>query len=149
MFSKKQTQDIEYGKKMERNLKPSIEKHFNEILYKYENEYSTQDFYSIKSVYELKSRKDITSNTYQTIMIGVNKSVLSNEDLGKTLYFLFYFNDGLFYIKYDKEQFKEWIKPFRRTDRGAFDKLTNVFYIPNKLLTRIELIKKPDEERKE
>lgn len=145
MYSKKQMEDVIFGKKMERIVRPHLEKYFKESITSYGDEFSRQDFHSYKSVYELKSRKDITSKTYSTIMIGCNKAILNDDDLGKTLYFCFYFTDGLFYIKYNKEQFKNWIKPFRRTDRGSFDKPTNVFYIPNHLLTKIEIKKKEDE----
>lgn len=132
-----QSEDIEYGKMSEIAVLPMINKHFNDNAVASSEMYSTQDFFSQNAVYELKSRK-IVHNMYPTALIGCNKAVLKREDKDKTLYFVFSYLDGLFYIKYNEEQFKDWKSVFQRnTRRGCVDLPHECFHIPHTALTRI------------
>lgn len=132
-----QFEDIEYGKTSELAVLPLINQHFNDNAVASSEMYSTQDFYSQNNVYELKSRK-IVHNLYPTAIIGCNKAVLRKEDREKTLYFVFSYLDGLFYIKYDEERFRDWKSTFQRNSRlGCRDMPHEVFHIPYTALTRI------------
>lgn len=132
-----QYEDIEYGKASELAVLPMINEHFNDTAVASSEVFSTQDFFSQKNVYELKSRK-IVHNLYPTTIIGCNKAVLNEQDREKTLYFVFKYLDGLFYIKYDEEKFKHWKSVFQRNARiGCRDLPHEVFHIPHTELTRI------------
>jgi hypothetical protein len=132
-----QSEDIEYGRMSELAVLPLINKHFNDDAVASSEIYSTQDFFSQNAVYELKSRK-IVHNLYPTALIGANKAVLKKDDREKSLYFVFSYLDGLFYIKYDEEQFRDWKSVFQRNARiGCRDLAHEVFHIPHTALTRI------------
>jgi len=132
-----QHEDLEYGKASELAVLPMINKHFNDNAVASSEVYSTQDFFSQNAVYELKSRK-IVHNLYPTALIGCNKAILKQEDREKSLYFVFSYLDGLFYIKYDEQRFSEWKSVFQRNARlGCRDLPHEVFHIPYNALTRI------------
>jgi len=134
-----QANDLKFGAKGERDVLPLINHFFKDTAVAFEEIYSTQDFFSQKSVYELKSRK-IKHDAYKTAIIGVNKAILKPADKGKTLYFLFNYIDGLYYIQYDKTIFNTFNKKsFCRFARSDYvDRASDVFEIPINLLIKIE-----------
>ena len=133
-----QKADLAFGAKNQNQVLPLINKFFNDEAVEYENEFSTQDYYSDRAVYELKSRH-IKHNQYPTAIIGCNKCNLGGEDIDKELYFLFKYTDGLFYIKYDNNQFANYkTRYFCRNARSdCNDKASLVWDIPYQDLKRI------------
>ena len=133
-----QRADLAFGAKNQTEVLPLINKFFNDEAVEYDNAFSTQDFYSDKAVYELKSR-NIKHNQYPTAIIGCNKCNLGGEDIDKELYFLFKYTDGLFYIKYDNNQFANYkTRSFCRNARSDYnDKASLVWDIPYQDLKRI------------
>lgn len=133
-----QQKDLNFGLSQEKEILPIINKHFKDDAVQYDEMYSTQDFHSCMNVYELKSR-NVKHNTYNTAIIGCNKVKLQPKDNGKTLYLLFNYTDGLYYIKYEKELFDTFnTRPFCRHARIDYvDKESYVFDIPIDKLTKI------------
>ena len=128
--------DIKYGKLSETKTLQRIKDYFNDdditlINYTF-NQY---DFKSVKTntIYELKSRRN-DYNTYPTTIIGQDKI----NDAYNNIFLFNFNNDELYYIKYDKELFKQFeVNLFRRYDRGKIDKEKEYIYIPIEFLTRI------------
>jgi hypothetical protein len=132
--------DLKMGSENEDKNVHKLEKHFKLELLKDTNKYSIFDWFDkSNTVYlELKSRR-LMSNSYNTTIIGLNKiRYCTNPDI--KYYFCFAFNDGLFYIKFDKELFKtfktEILKINYRSDvkRQEFN---DVIHIPTNLLKKI------------
>ena len=103
--------------------------------------YHAMDFAnSSKTVYvELKTRR-IKHDTYPTALIGWNK-VQFCSDPTKEYYFVYRYTDGLFYIKYSKEEFgtfeTEW--EYYRGDRpDCMNASSSVVHIPVERLRRVE-----------
>ena len=94
-----QANDLKFGNINEKDVLPRINRFFKDTAVAFEEMYSTQDYHSHQNIYELKSRR-IKHDTYKTAIIGVNKAILKPADKGKTLYFLFLYTDGLYYIQY-------------------------------------------------
>ena len=138
-MSKKE--DINFGLTNEQKVIPSIESFLKTELKKDPNPYSIYDWWNeTKTVFvELKSRRN-THNQYDTTIIGENKiKMCINPDVN--YYFVFLFTDGLYYIKYDKEIFKNFTieKDLRikyRYDVGQVE-FKKVVHIPYKLLNKL------------
>lgn len=118
-----QESNLEFGDRNELIVLKIIRKYFNDDIKKEQDRYEIFDFQGTNTRYELKSRR-CNSWTYRDTMIGLNKLDAVNGNF----IFLFQFYDGLFYVKYDKEQFDT----FRR-DRGYKDYL----FIPKERLIKI------------
>jgi hypothetical protein len=133
-----QSKDLKFGLSAEKDVMPIINRYFNDQAVPYDDVYSTQDLHSCMNVYELKSR-NIRHNEYKTAIIGCNKAVLQPQDIGKNLYFLFNYTDGLYYIKYDKEVFDTFNKRMfcRNARNDCLDKSSAVYDIPIDKLTKI------------
>jgi len=135
------TEDINFGLTNEQKAIPSIESFLKTELKKDPNPYSIYDWWNeTKTVFvELKSRRN-THNQYDTTIIGENKiQMCTNPDI--KYYFVFLFTDGLYYIKYDKELFKNFTieKDLRikyRYDVGKVE-FKKVVHIPYKLLNKL------------
>jgi hypothetical protein len=70
-------------------------------------------------------------------MVGFNKVKFCKKKNDYTCYFTFKFNDGLFYIQFDEEEFDKFeITTGGRTDRG-FNEYNVYMYIPIDKLTKI------------
>jgi len=126
-------EDKEIGKGAEIVLKDRISKYFNDDLIHVKNEFSKFDFRGKKYKYELKHRL-LLSTAHDETMIPTSKA-------GPNTYFLFHFafDDRLFYIKYDKEAFKNIrIAKFGRAPRpDHIDIRKDHFYIKMDRLTEI------------
>jgi hypothetical protein len=118
--------------KSELDLLPKLQEYFNKDIQHIKTKYSPYDYKDNDTYYELKTRNNCL-NEYPTTMIGYDKI---NKD--KETIFLFKYIDGLYYIKYNKNGFKDYnLKLFRRTDRGG-DKLKYYIYIPIEDLIKID-----------
>ena len=130
--------DINFGLTNETIVMEQLNKHFN-IELQTLGTYSEFDFIDTKSstVYELKTRR-VNVNSYNTTMIGLNKIKFIQSRPEYNAYFVFKFNEGVYYIKYDNDLFKKFMtKVSGRTDRGK-NEFSPYIYIPVNLLTKLE-----------
>jgi hypothetical protein len=74
----------------------------NRNIAKASNNYYNFDYYDLKYKYELRSRR-CNHNKNPTMLIPEMKC-------NKNFYLLFLFNDGLYYIRYNKSKFKKYDK---------------------------------------
>lgn len=120
--------DYAYGKQKENELEKKIETFFNDELFPSKNRFCPYDWQGKSGTfYELKSRTN-ELNKYPTTMIPAEKT-------RENTILLFAFIDGLYYIKYDEEQFSKFEKSsFRRWRTGICDKEKPYYYIPVNLL---------------
>ncbi len=112
-----------------------IKDYFSDDIEELSYKYNQYDFKSTKTntMYELKTRRN-NYNEYPTTIIGKDKI---NENYNNIFIFGFN-NDELYYIKYDKELFKQFeVNYFRRYDRGNMDKKKEYIFIPIEFLTKI------------
>lgn len=132
-------EDIEMGNKSESETIDVIDEILKTTLIKDEDKYSIFDWHNKdKTIFvELKSRR-LYKDKYPTTMIGLNKIKFCN-DTTKSYYFFFKFFDGLYYIKYNKDLFKNFdikynVKINYRNDVNK-NEFRDFIYIPvNKLL---------------
>ena len=127
--------DYQFGKTLEERVLTKICRFFNEEIHPTTN-FCQWDFECENAIYELKSR-NVSSTTYEDVMIGYNKIQPFNNK--KPQYFLFNYTDGLFFIKYDEELFMDFeLKIFKREGRTDYnDKTQVVCHIPRKYLIKI------------
>jgi len=139
------TKDYLFGMKSEVNVLNTVKNYFSLVykddnIIKVNNKYCKYDFKGDKFVYELKSRNNCRSE-YPTTIIPFDK-ILQSDKLAKDQgqIFLFNFIDGLYYIIYDKDVFKDFeLKMFGRTDRlDINDKKKLYYYIPVQKLISVE-----------
>lgn len=122
--------DLKYGKENEIKILDTINKYFNDNIELVKSSYCQYDFIGNNNTYELKTRRN-AYNEYPTTIIPQSK-------IKENIIFLFSFTDGLYYIKYTPEQFKDYeIKPYKRWDRGQIDKEQNYIFIPIEDLIKI------------
>jgi len=122
--------DREFGLESEKNIKPILERFFNDELTD-TTRWTTYDFKGKENRYELKARRNCY-NTYPTTMIPADK-------VDENLIFVFQFTDGNYYIPYNKETFDTFeCKPFRRWRTGTRDKEKDYIYIPIGSLLKID-----------
>jgi len=128
--------DYSFGKNKEAEYYGAIKNYFNDNIIQTTSRFEKWDFIGDKAVYELKSRYN-NHNTYADTMIGLDK--ISTTE--KEIVFLFGFYDGLYYIKYDKELFKEFpVRNFQRNNRADYKDVDKPYiYIPIKHLIQIPL----------
>ena len=140
-MSNTKKEDVKFGLTNETQALPIISKYFNTKLIKDPNPYAVHDWWNeTKTIFiELKSRR-INHNQYDTAIIGTNKiKKCLNKDTN--YYFCWLYLDGLYYIKYDKEVFKNFVvddnyKIGFRKDVGKAE-ISSVTHIPYKLLTKL------------
>jgi hypothetical protein len=132
--------DLKLGEQNEKSLISIISNFIKTDLIKDDNIYSIFDFHNEKNdiFVELKSRR-IEHNKYPTALIGLNKVKKCNNT--NDYYFIWNYNDGLFYLKYDKEIFDKFqiqddYKIKYRFDVGR-PEISKVVHIPYKYLTKI------------
>jgi len=129
--------DNKFGLEEEDIILPILEEFFSEKFIKSENEYEFYDSYNTDKQIEIKSRRN-AYNDFSTTLIGINKAINTN----KAQLFVFNFTDSIYYIEYDEDKFKPWIKPYQRDSRKNFEKIPkDYFYIP---IEELILIKKKD-----
>jgi hypothetical protein len=133
--------DREMGQKNEHATLPILSAFFKTDLKKEENKYSINDFMNeAKTIsIELKSRR-IPHNKFPTSIIGYNKiKYCTNPDI--KYYFAWVYSDGIYYIKYDKDEFSKYRiqKDFQRGFRYDVNKIefSSVVHIPYEKLQKI------------
>jgi hypothetical protein len=133
-----QAEDLRFGYTHEQNVLERLQKQFGTTLLRGGN-WDTMDYSNqAKTIFiELKSRR-VPHDRYPTAIIGRNK-VLWCSDPTKEYYFVYNYEDGLFYIKYDPELFAtfEVVTEYQRNRRAdARDAPQEVVMIPHRYLTR-------------
>ena len=124
--------DYNFGRAQELIVLPQLAKFFNDDIKPAEDKYSKHDFIGREYVYELKSRTN-TFSAYPTTYLPADKVVKTRKQI-----FVFNFTDGLYYIEYDEEAWKDiTVAPFRRFRIGVNDKEKPYYHIPISLLKRI------------
>jgi hypothetical protein len=135
MYNKKESfsSDNIMGKVNEDKVYNIINNYWNERnITKTNDIYSNYDFYDSKYTYELKSRR-CEHNKYSTTMIPEMKC-------HKRTYLLFFFTDGLYYIRYNKKLFDNFEKKmFVKNRYDKQDKQKYYYYIPVEYLKKIEI----------
>ncbi len=126
--------DVNYGLLKEQEIKATLENYFNcEELTKL-SKFHQMDFTSNNKYFEIKSRR-FNHNKYKTTMIGKNKIDYANKYPDKTFYFIFVFDDGIYYYKYNIEDKLE-TSIGGRCDRGI-NEYKLYYYIPINYLIKI------------
>lgn len=125
--------DYIWGKEQENYTYPILKEYFKTNLKQYTSQYADFDFYDDESEYEQKSRRN-NYNAYDETMITLNKTQKSTE---KNIKLVFNFTDGIYWILYDEELFKNFNrKAFSRAEIKDDEK--DHIYIPIHLLTLIK-----------
>ena len=135
----KRNKDLIFGKMNENNNLPIIRKFFGITnLEMDKNEYATIDFKNDDTLIELKSRR-ITHNKYDTCFIGYNKYKYFKKNNDKKSYIVYQYDDGLFYIQYDRDLFKKFDRKYQNIWRDNVCEQSKVVLIPTKYLIKIEI----------
>lgn len=118
---------------------PLVEKYFNVKIRKTSNYHEFDFVDNLGTYYEVKSRNNNYA-TYDTTMVGYNKIVYANNYLvGKPVYFIFNFLDGVYYYEYEQSKLNELeIRIGGRSDRGK-EEYKKYCYIPIKKLIKIDI----------
>ncbi len=121
------------GKVNENKVYNIITNYWNDRkITKASNIYSKCDFFDSKYKYELKSRR-CEHDKYPTTMIPEMKC-------NKRTYLLFFFTDGLYYIRYNKKIFDNFEKKmFVKNRYDKQDVKKYYYYIPVGYLKKIEI----------
>jgi len=123
-----------YGKTQESRVYPVIKAFFGKEIIQNTDRWAKYDYKDNDTNYELKSRTNNYSK-YPSTLITMNK--LCDCDRDKELILLFNFTDGLYFIKFDTEQFKLYQKEMFSRANIAEDEKIHV-YIPISHLTLIQ-----------
>lgn len=130
--------DLEFGISAEDEIKELLEHKFNCGLNK-QSKYSCFDYVSnCENIYiELKTRR-CNFDKYPDTMIGYNKvkKSISLVNSGKKVYFIFKFEDGIYYYNFEGIINLKWVRTGGRYDRGRIEK-NEYYYIPTELLIKI------------
>lgn len=110
--------DYKIGTQEEAELLPLIRSFFNRDIKKNENPTAKHDYSDGEYNYELKTRKN-SYNKFPTTYITIDKLV-GNEPL----YLIFNFTDGVYYILYNDEKFKNYSTS--KVSRTGYDTIYNV-----------------------
>lgn len=141
--------DYNFGKEKECEVLPELLNYFKREIKMSESNFAKHDFYDDEYNYELKSRSFNYryNDEYQTTMITEDKL-----DTSKPLILLFNFDDGLYYIEYNLNKFKQYkVDLFSRAKVKSNEK--DHVYIPKKDLICIKdkvpkcLLKIPNKKR--
>lgn len=127
-------QSYSFGKAQEARIHPVIKEYFKKDIIPTEGQYAKYDFFDNDTNYEVKSRTNNYSK-YPSTMITFNKCCDCDKD--KDLILIFNFTDGLYFIKFDTEQFKLYQKEMFSRANIAEDEKIHV-YIPISHLTLIQ-----------
>lgn len=147
-----QKEDIAYGKRNEEETINMLEDYLETTL-QHNGSYAVLDFTNpTKTVFvELKSRR-IRSDTYDTALIGLNKIKLMSETEEMEYYIAYKYLDGVFTIKYNRDQFDKYEVryDYRRGDRSdCKNKVDTIVLIPITDLTKIEYEEEIEEKTEE
>ena len=131
------TESYNAGKLIEVKYLPCLQKAFNdEALTHTKKKCDIFDFVSVNKFIEIKKR-NFDYSKYPDTMIGLNKINYAKENPDKEFYFVFVFNDGLYYWKYNDEDKLNYRKG-GRYDRG-YNEIKDYCYIPINLLKNISI----------
>ena len=118
--------DLQFGCENETEIYETLCAKFGK-LERSKDQYAPFDFYNDEVEIELKSRR-CRKNQYVTTMIGQDKVIRRTS---KRLVLVFKFSDGIYFIEYSKEKFKNYfVREFRRYRKGVNDYLKPYVYIP-------------------
>ena len=129
------TADYTFGKSSEKFCLKILSKFSSTPLKQCDDPFSPWDFESEEVLIELKSRIGVSSTTYNDTIINYRKIMRAAADTtGRRILFAFKFDDGIFIIEYDAEEFEKYeirmIQARHRTDRR--EHLTPHILIPVK-----------------
>ena len=146
-----QKEDIAFGKRNE-DEKLNMLEDFLETTLQHQGSYAVLDFMNpTKSVFvELKSRR-VSSDRYDTALIGLNKIKLMSETSDIEYHIVYKYLDGVFTIKYNKEQFDKYEVryDYKRGNRSdCKNKADTIVLIPITDLTKLEYEQEVEEEFK-
>ena len=127
------TESNERGHAYELTVLSQLQTFFNDATLRQTPRNHTFDFVGENKFIELKQR-NLESSKYPDTMMGLNK-IKYCEDKPEDYYFVFSFNDGLFYWKYNNEDELNYRSGGRR-DRG-YNEYKDYCYIPINLLKKI------------
>lgn len=127
-------EELAFGRRNEDIILDTIRDYFKDDIKKQEGEYEKYDYKGKIKYYELKSRTN-AKDTFPDTLITKHKIPTEGEEA----IFIFKFTDGLYYIEYEKEKFKNYnIKMFQRRSRyDKYDPPKPHVYIPITDLTEI------------
>ena len=128
--------DFEYGEYNEKFYLEFLKEKFDNSLIKTHDKYALFDYENFdKSLFiELKTRRKCSSYTYTDTMIGLNKIDYCKNNKNNTYYFVFKFNDGLYYYKFDERPLN--YRKGGRCDRNI-NEIKDYCYIPTNYLTKL------------
>lgn len=135
--------DIKYGLSKENEIENILKSYFNMDLFEKLSTFHPMDFKgkslgceTLDYYFEIKSRR-CNHDKYKSTMIGKNKIDFANKNTNGFFYFIFVFEDGIFYYKYNP------LDKFETTIGGRFDRGRNelkpYFYIPIENLQKLEI----------
>lgn len=128
------SKDYNKGINSENEILNTLEKYFEERLERSISKYAKYDFKGSTTgiLYELKTR-NLNHNAYPTTIIAEDKIISGHKQI-----FIFRFNDGIYFIKYDAELFQTFMtEKFIRNNPAAQDREKPYMYIPYTALTKI------------
>jgi hypothetical protein len=125
--------DYNFGKQQEMSIFPTLCNFFkDDEIVPSTQRYKKHDFEGKTYLYELKSRT-CKFNSFTTTLLPADKVIKTRKQI-----FIFNFTDGLYYIEYDDEAWKDIeIASFRRFRIGVNDKEKPYYHIPITLLKKI------------
>lgn len=129
--------DSKFGIDKENEYYELLKNKFDKSLEKNTYKYALFDYIGDKCFIELKARRN-EHNKYKDTMIGCNK-LLFARNCAKEVFFVFSFDDGLFYYKFNNEDYDTGVIRSAyggRNDRGV-DEKKPYCYVPIKLLIKI------------
>lgn len=131
----KKSQDIKFGLEKEVVNESTIKSFFKCGDLTKTSKYGIIDFYNSTHYIELKSRR-LNYNDYPTTICGYNKIEYFNK-LNRICILVFSYLDGLYYINYNKELFKQFeVKEEFIIRDGKKENKINI-HIPIKYLNKI------------
>lgn len=124
--------DYYFGRQQEIVLLPRLNEFFKDDIKPTTDKFHKYDFEGSKYIYELKSR-NCTMEQYPTTLLPADKVIKTKKQI-----FLFNFTNGLYYIEYDEEVWKDIaVLSFRRFRIGVNDLEKPYYHIPTTLLKKI------------
>jgi hypothetical protein len=138
----KKSRDLKMGMANEIKVHPMIEEYFEmkvQNTKETQGKYCAYDYESIdlSTRYELKSRR-VHSKAYDEVFISTRK-IKKGYKYGCRLVLLFLFSDGLYTIDYNREVFSKFrVQEISNMRDGRYED-DEVIYIPNTLLTKINV----------
>jgi len=124
--------DYNFGREQEIVLLPRLNEFFKDDIKPTTDKFHKYDYEGNKYVYEMKSRT-CKMEQYSTTLLPADKVIKTKKQI-----FLFNFTDGLYYIEYDEEVWKDIeVASFRRFRIGVNDLEKPYYHIPTTLLKKI------------